>query len=159
MTPPGSVRQFLEDQHELLELRLVALERAVRAHALTDAGQRLAGFRGHLARYVRTEERLLFPMYDHVAAAAVESTATATPTARMRDEHAGLGRLVAEIGGLLARGDADTSLLALGTLRSLLLVHGTKEAWIIYPRVAGALSTTMEDALVSDLRAGVPLAC
>ena len=152
MSPPPSVPQVLEDQHALLGLRLAGLERAVQAGALDDANDRVIGFSAHLARYARTEELLLFPVYDQLAAQMSE------PTIRMRREHAGLRRLVGRLVKLIARRDAGGALIALDTLRSVLLLHGAKEAWVIYPQVADALSPRMTDALVRGLRTGIPLA-
>ena len=142
----NGISQYLEDQHALLELRLAALERAVRGVAFPDAFARLGGFTTHLDRYVRREERLLFPLYERMVDAAPGSTA------RMRREHAHLRRLAVEVSSSLAVADSPRALLGLGTLRSLLFVHGAKEAWVIYPRVVGGLSAAVEDALVRDLR-------
>lgn len=152
MSPPRSVAQFLEDQHELLGLRLAGLERAVQAGAFDDARGRVTGFGAHLDRYARTEELLLFPVYDQLIAPLSE------PTVRMRREHARLRRLVGRLARLIGGKDTRGALIALDTLRSMLLLHGTKEAWVIYPQIADALSPCMADALMRGLRSGIPLA-
>lgn len=143
----ASVPELLEDQHRRLELRLADLGHAVQAGALANALDRVASFGAHLDRYVRTEERLLFPVYDQLAAPG------SSPTTRMRREHAGLRRLVGRLARLIGRRDGTGALQALDTLHSVFFLHGEKEAWVIYPQVADAISPSVAEALVRGLLA------
>ncbi len=147
-----SIQQYLDDQHALLELGLTALERSLAARELLDARERLAGFDAHLRRYVRGEERVLFPVYERLPSVRHDQVA------RMRLEHGNLRRMIAALGGILDRGDARAGLEALGTLRDVLLVHSVKEDWLIYTSLIDGMPASSQDAVVRALRDGARLA-
>jgi iron-sulfur cluster repair protein YtfE (RIC family) len=146
------IQQYLDDQHALLELGLTAIERAVAARETTDARHRLAGFRAHFDRYVRNEERVLFPIYERLPSVAHE------PIARMREEHGSLRRMIARVFATLDRRETARALELLGALRSVLLVHGAKEDWVIYPRVVDALPAAAQVSMMRALREGTRFA-
>jgi iron-sulfur cluster repair protein YtfE (RIC family) len=107
--------------------RLAQLETSVRAGNRDTALEQLVAFDAELTRYVRGEERLLFPVLERFT--SVPSTATA----HMRHEHRSLRRLLDTAGELIAREDRRRGLDVLGTLRSVLLLHVAKEEWVLYP--------------------------
>lgn len=152
MTVQRSIQQYLDDQHALLELGLAALERSLVARDFVDASERLAGFHAHLRRYVRGEERILFPVYERLPSVRREQTA------RMRLEHGHLRRMVAALAATLDRGDVRAGLHALGALRDVLLVHGVKEDWLIYPSLVDSMPASTQDEVVRALRDGARLA-
>jgi len=133
-----AIEQYLEDRAELLEVSLATLERSVAALDFAAARRQLAGFRAFLSRHAGVEERVVFPFYERLPSVGAETTAV------MRQEHGRLRRMIAGLDGLLDRRDARRALAALGTLRSVLLVHGAKEDWVIYPRVADAIPAAMQ---------------
>lgn len=144
----SSIHEYVDAQHELLDLGLSAIGRAARAHDLTGARLHLRRFRADLRRYVRGEERLLFPLYDHLP------TTLAGATSRLHHEHAHLARMAARLDMLLARADQEAAVRGLGTLRSLLLVHHAKEDWVIYARLADLSSSELAARLRDDLDPG-----
>ena len=148
MNAHRSIQQYLDDQHGLLALGLDALTRSLIARDFFDAGQRLAGFGAHLRRYVRGEERVLFPVYARLPTVRPE------PIARMRAEHGDLRAMVSSIAALIEQKDAPRGLVALGALDSVLVVHSLKEDWLVYPAVVDAVPTAEQDELVRALRDG-----
>ncbi|HEU4730797.1 MAG TPA: hemerythrin domain-containing protein [Kofleriaceae bacterium] len=152
MNAQRSMQQYLDDQHALLELGLAGLEGSLAAGAFFDARMRLAGFRAHLGRYVRGEERVLFPIYEQLPAVPRE------PTARMRREHGHLRRMIARLGAIIDRKDAPRGLTVLGALRDVLFVHSVKEDWLIYPSLVDAMPAPKQDAIVRALRDGARFA-
>lgn len=152
MNAHRSIQQYLDDQHGLLGLGLDALARSLVARDFFDAGQRLAGFGAHLRRYVRGEERVLFPVYARLPAMRSE------PIAQMREEHGHLRAMVATVAALIEGKDAAGGLVALGALGSVLVVHSLKEDWLIYPAVVDAVPLPEQAELVRALRDGTRLA-
>jgi iron-sulfur cluster repair protein YtfE (RIC family) len=147
-----AIQTYLDDQHALLELWLTALRRALAARAFVDTRSRLAGFRAHLGRYMRGEERVLFPLYERLPSAGPASTAG------MRQEHGDLLRMVDALGALVDRRDATRGQDALATLHDVLLVHSVKEDWMIYPALVDALPAPRQEATIRALREGAGLA-
>lgn len=148
MNAHQSMQQYLADQHDLLELGLSAIERSLTARDFADARLRLAGFGAHLGRYVRGEERVLFPIYEHLPSVRRE------PTTRMRQEHGRLRHMIAALGAIIDGADAPRGLAALGALRDVLLVHSMKEDWMIYPLLADLMPERRQDSMISALRDG-----
>jgi hypothetical protein len=106
---------------------LAVLDACVRAGDHDGAMEQLLAFDAQLARYARGEEQLLFPAIDRFTSIPRGATDC------MRREHRSLRRLVDTLGALLARDDAPRVLDVLGTLRSVLLLHLEKEAWVLAP--------------------------
>lgn len=94
----------------------------------------LAIFAAGLDRYVLSEERIWFPLVERLLPARCASTT------RMRREHGSLRRLVASMKESLDRCDEPRRIHLLGNLRSVFLLHNTKEAWVIYPALQGGSS-------------------
>jgi hemerythrin-like domain-containing protein len=139
------IRRFahrLTIEHGRLDATLGDLDRLLRAGDSSAARSRLARFTARLDRYVHGEERLLFPVIE-----GGKPTPLA-PTAQMRREHGVLRRLVAAVRDAILRDDHAQSLDALGSLRSVFLLHHTKEEWLIHPRLVETVSPATEDAVV-----------
>lgn len=148
MNAPRAIFQYLDDQHALLELGLGAIERAVAGHAFVDAGRRLAAFQGHLRRYVRAEEKVLFPIYEGLPSMQLE------PTTRMREEHGQLARMLVSLAPIVRGEDEGRALEALATVRDVLFLHGLKENWMIYPRLVDAMPAAVQESMIRALREG-----
>lgn len=143
-TPSDSRRfhQRLEDEHQRLEAALSDLEVALHSGDSDTICAHLATFEAGLNRYVRGEERVLFPVLDALF------PNRSGPTARMRREHRSLRRLVADVGGSIARGDGPRGADTLGDLRSVFQLHIAKEELILYPLLEHVLSSAAEETLL-----------
>jgi iron-sulfur cluster repair protein YtfE (RIC family) len=105
--------------------KLSKLEGAVRSGERDHALDQFLAFDAELTRYVRGEERVLFPVLERF---------TCVP------RHRSLRRLVDTIGELLAREERKRGLDMLATLRSVLLLHVAKEEWVLYPLMRAVAS-------------------
>lgn len=104
---------------------LSKLDRTLRAGDRASALEQLVAFDAALTRYVRSEERDVFPLLERLSAVPVRATET------MRAEHRSLRRLLDTVGVLVAREEPRRGLAALSSLRSVLLLHVTKEEWVL----------------------------
>lgn len=129
-------------EHGRLDDALGDLDRFLRCGDTAAARNRLSRFTARFDRYVHGEERLLFQVLDG------GKPAQHAPTAQMRREHGVLRRLVAALRDALQRADHAQGLDALGSLRSVFLIHHAKEEWIIHPRLVEAVTPATEDAVV-----------
>lgn len=118
----------MHDDHACWEEDLAKLDGSLRSGDRDTALEQLVAFDAALTQYVRREERELFPLLERLA------SVPGAATARMRAEHRSLRRLIDAMGELIAREDRR-GLDTLATLRSVLLLHVTKEAWVLYPRM------------------------
>jgi hypothetical protein len=136
--------RLLEDEHHRLEAALSALELALCDGDTVTAGSQLAAFEVGLTRCVRVEETLLVRCssghHDEFA-----------PTAKMRREHIDLWKLATGIWDAIARADLPRALEMMGRLRSVFLLHLTKEKWSIYPLLASTVPATTEDVFLRSL--------
>jgi hemerythrin-like domain-containing protein len=119
---------------EPLDEALSRVGQALRVRDLHTARLQLAIFAAGLERYVQSEERVVFPVVERMLPAHRASTT------RMRREHGSLRALVASMKEALDRHDEPRRFQLLGNLRSVFLLHKTKEAWVIYPVLQGASS-------------------
>lgn len=117
----------IERKHEQLEEALARLDWALRDHDLHTARLHLEIFAAGLDRYVSSEERMWFPVFDRM------EPAHRTSTTKMRREHGSLRRLVARVSKALDSQDERGKLGLLGDLRSVFLLHVAKEEMVIYP--------------------------
>ena len=118
-------------EHQRLNDALSRLDRALRDRDLHTARLQLAIFATGFDRYVRSEEHFLFPVVEHLLPAHGASTT------KMRREHRSLRNLVVGVKDSLDRFDEPRRFQLLGDLRSVFLLHTTKEAWVIYPVLGG----------------------
>jgi hypothetical protein len=117
------------DGHHLLDDVLAGLETSL-SRADHDSARRTLGFfHTHLDRYIRQEERDVFPRYERAAGSGAA-------TARMRQEHGALRRLLRLLTARVATRDIRGGLDTVASLRSVLLLHIAKEEWI-QQRAAG----------------------
>lgn len=110
------------EEVDQLDDELASLAAAVREGAHVLACLRLAELTLKLDHRIRSEERAL------VAIAARLEVAAPRAIAKIRGEHASLRRLVAAIAAALDAADVVRALERIGQLRSVFLLHVTKEA-------------------------------
>jgi hemerythrin-like domain-containing protein len=123
----------MEDTHARLDDRLDRLATALRASNHNAAFDIYLAFDAEITRYVRGEERLLFPVLERF------TSMPTTATRSMRSEHRSLRRLIDTLGELLARGDERAALDIVSKLRSVLLLHVAKEEWVLHPLLRPAV--------------------
>ena len=123
----------MEDTHARLDDRLDRLAAALRASNHNAAFDIYLAFDAEITRYVRGEERLLFPVLERF------TSMPTTATRSMRSEHRSLRRLIDTLGELLARGDERAALDIVSKLRSVLLLHVAKEEWVLHPLLRPAV--------------------
>lgn len=111
------------DGHHLLDDVLAGLETSLSRCDHDGARRSLGFFHTHLDRYIRREERDVFPAYERAAGSG-------HATARMRQEHGALRRLTRVLDARVAVRDLRGGLDTVGVLRSVLLLHIAKEEWI-----------------------------
>jgi len=117
----------MEPPSDPLDDDLLRLDRALQSHDLRAARHHLATFGQRLTTYLRHEERTLFPLLEG------DRPAPYLPTARMRREHVMLRQLVVLLWDALAERDRQRQRQLVSALRSVLMLHLTKEAWVLQP--------------------------
>jgi len=117
----------MQDDQARWDDQLARLETSLRADDRDAALEQLIAFDADLAGYVRGEERVLFPALERFTGMSTHATGS------MRAEHRSLRRLVDTLGQLIARRDRQQGLEVIGNLRSVLLLHIEKEAWVLSP--------------------------
>lgn len=100
-------------------------------------------FRGALEQHIRSEERLLFPIYEQRSLLKSHS-----PTAKMRSEHRQLQVLMDEIQQKLDARDWCID-LELTVLKNLLTQHCSAEELVVYSRIDEVLTTQEREAIIS----------
>jgi hemerythrin-like domain-containing protein len=140
--PIRRFEQRLAVEHARLADALADLDRFLRAGNDAAAQRRLSTFTERFDRYIRGEERLLFPVLDG------GKPGPRAPTAQMRKEHGFLRRMLAAFREALQRADHARGLEVLGTLRSVFVLHYAKEEWLIHPRLAESVTPATDDAFV-----------
>lgn len=111
----------------VLDEDLDALDASLRAGDTSAAFSCLVTFEARLARYIRGEELVLFPVLERFVDVSMEITA------RMRSEHGRLRRLLDTLWEVLAQHDRPRGLDTLCALRSVLLLHREKEDRVLAP--------------------------
>jgi iron-sulfur cluster repair protein YtfE (RIC family) len=146
MTHPRTetASRYLEDDHARL---LSLLERAEQALAADPAiaGEALRGFASGLARHMRLEEEVVFPLFE------VRTGLVGGPTDLMRQEHVELETTVEALQAALARGSCAAFGEAAALFRRRFSSHVSKEEHFVYPAVEQGLSDAERRALVSRL--------
>ena len=117
----------MQDDRTRWDDMLASLEGCLRAGNREAARDAILAFDAELARYVRGEERVLFPVLERF------TSISARATDAMRSEHRSLRKLVDAVAELITREDDQRGLDVIATLRSVMLLHVTKEAWVFQP--------------------------
>ena len=117
----------MQDDRTRWDEMLANLEGRLRAGERQAALDAILAFDAELARYVSGEERVLFPVLERF------TSISARATDAMRSEHRSLRKLVDAAAELITRADDQHGLDVIETLRSVLLLHVTKEAWVLHP--------------------------
>jgi iron-sulfur cluster repair protein YtfE (RIC family) len=124
----------MADDAERLDDKLSTLEASILAGDRAAVLDHYLAFDAELTRYVRGEERLLFPVLERFTSTPIHATDT------MRTEHRSLRRLLESLGELIARADKQRGLDVLTTLRIVLLLHVAKEESLLHPLMRPAIA-------------------
>ncbi len=134
---PGGLRtvsEFLGADHRRLDAIFHETVGLVAGGSHAEARGLFADFASGLIRHIEMEEGVLFPFFEE------KTGITGGPTAVMRQEHAGIRRLLERIGSALSASDGVAFAAARDELLELLEAHNQKEERMLYPlsdRVAG----------------------
>jgi iron-sulfur cluster repair protein YtfE (RIC family) len=128
----GKEAGMTDDRIGRLDTTLATLDTSIRAGDHRMALDLYLAFDGELTRYVRGEERLLFPVLERFTSMPYSATVA------MRNEHRSLRRLVDSLGVMIAQHDKAHGLDILASLRSVLMFHIAKEEWVLDPLVRPA---------------------
>jgi uncharacterized protein (DUF2249 family) len=145
---PGALRRVTEAlawDHARLQSLLTGCLGALRSARADDARRCLAHLHHGLARHIRFEELILFPVFE-----ARTGLPASGPTAVLRAEHREVLRLLEE---WRADPDALSFESAKRELGELLTKHHRKEEAILYPTTDLLLTAAESDALVARIQA------
>ena len=118
---------FLTEDHRDGDRYLAALEQAVDTGDWAGATKGLDLLGQSLERHFSAEENILFPALEEKRPAA------SGPVSVMRNEHAQVRHLLAEVRQSLAKRDGEDVLGLCETLLLVLQQHNSKEEHILYP--------------------------
>lgn len=129
----GIVDFFTED-HAACDRLYAALEEALADEEGPVPEAVFGQFERALDRHLAMEEGVLFPALE------AATGQRGGPTAVMRQEHAEMRGLLAQMNGALARGDRSAAQDAGDTLMMVIQQHNVKEEGMLYPMAESALS-------------------
>lgn len=141
-----SVTTYMSWDHDRLDAILRDVNLKVDAGRMAQARQAYREFEQGLARHIRIEEELLFPLFE------VRTGVVAGPTAVMRAEHREIERALEIMREGLEKGDPSAFRDGLRFLREVLPDHNTKEEHVLYPTTDRVLSEAEREAFLARLR-------
>lgn len=134
--PTDRVSRILEVDHRELDSVLADVKRSLASGDMSGARARFEAFRRGLERHIDAEEMILFPEIETLSGAAHGG-----PTDVMREEHAELKKLMAEVTSVLEAASGEGLARPLAALTARIYAHNGKEERVLYP---------MADRLVQD---------
>jgi iron-sulfur cluster repair protein YtfE (RIC family) len=138
---PSSVVAALSHDHHRVEEILAEADRGVGDREWERAGDTLRELRQVLEHHMRTEEDVLFPLYE------ARAWRLARATSVMRHEHVGLLAALDAMAGAIDRTDGDGYRAGRARLQSILPAHHLKEEQVLY----AAIDQVLTDAERQDL--------
>jgi uncharacterized protein (DUF2249 family) len=136
------IREYLQWDHERLDLTFQEAIRLAGAGERAAAGVRFAEFRTRLLRHIRMEEEFLFPAF-------VRTTGQQGPIDQMLQEHEEIQALLERMAGAIASGVPETRFDDIRKrLMTVLGHHNAKEERIIYPTTDQRLPPSEREDLV-----------
>jgi hemerythrin-like domain-containing protein len=133
-TTPESVTSRIKQDHARLEALLCAACANVQDGRFEAARDAYEDFAAGLARHIRFEEQVLFPLFE------ARVGIVGGPTAMLRQEHREIEQAAGLMRAALRRHDAPAFAEACAFLRSLLPPHDAKEEHVLCPTTDQALS-------------------
>jgi hemerythrin-like domain-containing protein len=146
MHPSTAITDTLTADHRHCDRLLGAVDLSGRSPDWTRVRQETDAFCDAMERHFRFEEEVLFPPLEEVSPMA------AGPTEMMRQQHAQIRMLLADLAAAAQAGDAAEYAGIGETLHLLIQQHNAKEEGILYPLADHALGSRGE-ALAARLGA------
>ena len=140
-----TVNAYLSWDHDRLDALLQSAANRVDHGEWAQARLAYGEFDRGLARHIRLEEEILFPLFE-------ARTGTAGPTTVMREEHRLIRGVLAVIGAAVARADAPAFRSGVAALADLLPAHNAKEEQVLYPTTDRVLPEHERAALAARLQ-------
>jgi hemerythrin-like domain-containing protein len=141
-----SITIYVKADHRRLDALLHAVCADVEAGRLRSAQLAYEAFDSGLARHIRFEEQLLFPLFE------ARVGIVGGPTATLRQEHRQIEHAAALMRDALDRSDAQAFRDGCAFLRALLPQHDSKEEHVLFPTTDRALSDAERAAVLRRLR-------
>jgi hemerythrin-like domain-containing protein len=145
---PGfdSVTGYLTWDHDRLEAVLDATRRLMQEGRWADARETYDDFDQGLARHIRIEEDVLFPLFE------ARTGIVDGPTAVMREEHRAIRSAVTLMRQALEAEDAGAFQEGRVFLESVMPAHNAKEEHVLYPTTDRMLEPSERARLVARLQ-------
>ncbi len=140
------IEAFIKDDHRACDTLFARAEESASSGALEATREHFAKFRARVELHFAMEEEVLFPRFEEVTGHA------GGPTAVMRDEHAQMRAVLADMDLAIEDGETAGFLDHAETLLVLTQQHNLKEEQILYPMMDEVLAGEAE-ALIERLRA------
>jgi iron-sulfur cluster repair protein YtfE (RIC family) len=142
-----AITEFMGQQHRHCDELFAEAENAAADGDWSEATPAWMGFCKALENHLQREEQCLFPAFE------AQTGNTQGPTAVMRQEHAQMRALVAQMTEAAARQDQEAFLGGTDTLQILISQHNMKEEQILYPMTDQVLSDSA--AMVETMQAQI----
>jgi hemerythrin-like domain-containing protein len=139
-----TITAYLSWDHHRLDVALEAAAARVEAGDMPGARRAFAEYDRGLARHIRLEEELLFPLFE-------AKSGMVGPTAVMRDEHRSIRTALAMMRSGLEGDDARAFQGGRRFLETVLPEHDAKEEHILYPTTDRLLSEAERARLTASL--------
>ena len=137
----NSTDNWLVHEHSLYEDLLGECKEAAEIEDWGTVNRAVHELVTHLNRHMALEEEVLYPAYESA------THAPQGPTAALREEHAGIVRLIQDMARVIKTMDSDHVLECLAHLESQMIKHHEKEEDIFLPMASHILNTSRDELL------------
>jgi hemerythrin-like domain-containing protein len=137
----NNTENWLVHEHSLYEELLSRCQEAVDMEDWETANLAFHEFVMHLKRHMALEEEVLYPAYEAAA------HAPQGPTIALREEHAGIVRLIHDMARIIKSRDSEHVLQGLEQLERLMIKHHEKEEDIFLPMASHILRASRAELL------------
>lgn len=142
----SAISTALAAHHRACDDLFLAAETAAAEARWPECAAKIAAFQSAIERHFEFEEQVLFPAFEQATGM------TQGPTTVMREEHAQMRELNAQMVAAAARREKDEFLAASETLVVLMQQHNIKEEGVLYPECDASLGPASA-AIAEGLRA------
>ena len=132
---------WLVHEHSLYEELLTRCREAVETEDWGSVDRVIGELVTHLKRHMALEEEVLFPAYE------ANPEAPQGPTTALREEHAGIIRLIRDTVQVIGTRDSDHVLECLSHLETRMIKHHEKEEDIFLPMASHILKSRRDELL------------
>ena len=133
----SSIKEYLTNDHRRCDEVFAQMEAKANA-SLADAKELAEAFVADMEHHFQMEERVMFPEFE------AKTGMTMGPTEMMRQEHAQMRNLMAQLSEAIENNDKDKFFGLSETLMILLQQHNMKEEQMLYTMAQQHLSAEAE---------------